>query len=98
MTGDAIIIYGGKTLVMHNATLTMGAPPIEVSLSRNGPRGLDLSGLTNEKLEEASELMDAIHARWLEESVEAFWKAHPKGGTFFHLSDGSVAFKDAESC
>lgn len=88
MTGEAIITYRGQTIRCQNVT---------INLPRLTPRlPQDFSGFTNEQMEEANRLLDAIIEKYKDEAFRAFNDAHPNGGRFFFLPDGSICFEDAD--
>jgi hypothetical protein len=82
MSADAIITYKDQTITLKNATVTQ-LP------SR------DESNMTPEELDEAKRLLDAIIEKYPGEAYRAFNRAHPAGGSFYFLPDGSLGFQNA---
>lgn len=84
MTGDLIITYEGQTIRCPNATITR--------LPELRPTVRQLDSFTDAEIEEANRLFDAIAKQYPPDRYRAFVNAHPMGGSFFLLPDGSVGF------
>lgn len=82
MTGDLTITFDGQTIVVPNAVVTFGPAP------------QDLSRFTDEQLEECVRLFDAVIGKYPGEAYRAFNRAHPNGGQFFFMADGTLGFAE----